>query len=38
MSRHLAYQGRSIAVWAEEVELPNGAIAKLDIVDRKSVV
>lgn len=32
MSRHLAYQGRSIAVWAEEVELPNGAIAKLDIV------
>jgi len=26
------YQGRSITVYAEEVELPNGAVATLDIV------
>jgi ADP-ribose pyrophosphatase len=32
MTKRLAYQGRSIAVWAEEVTLPNGAVAKLDIV------
>ncbi len=32
MSKRLTYQGRSIAVWAEEVELPNGALATLDIV------
>jgi ADP-ribose pyrophosphatase len=32
MSRRLAYQGRSIAVWAEEVDLPNGVRAQLDIV------
>jgi ADP-ribose pyrophosphatase len=32
MKRRLAYQGRAIAVWDEEVELPNGAVAKLDIV------
>jgi ADP-ribose pyrophosphatase len=32
LSRHLAYQGRSIAVWQEEVELPNGAVATLDVV------
>lgn len=32
MSRRLAYQGRSIAVWQEEAELPNGSVAVLDIV------
>ncbi|HEY8493889.1 MAG TPA: NUDIX hydrolase [Myxococcota bacterium] len=32
MSRRLAYQGRSIAVWQEEAELPNGSVAMLDIV------
>jgi ADP-ribose pyrophosphatase len=32
VSRRLAYQGRSIAVWQEDVELPNGARAQLDIV------
>jgi ADP-ribose pyrophosphatase len=32
VSRRLVYQGRSISVWSEEVELPNGAVAKLDIV------
>jgi len=30
--RRLAYEGRSIRVFAEEVELPNGAVATLDIV------
>ena len=32
MKRRLAYQGRAITVWDEEVELPNGSVAKLDIV------
>jgi ADP-ribose pyrophosphatase len=32
MSRRLAYQGRSIAVWEEQVDLPNGARATLDVV------
>jgi len=32
VTKRLAYQGRSIAVWAEDVTLPNGAVAKLDIV------
>jgi len=32
VSRRLVYQGRSIQVYAEEVVLPNGAVAKLDIV------
>jgi ADP-ribose pyrophosphatase len=32
MSGHLAYRGRSIAVWAEEVELPNGRRVHLDVV------
>jgi ADP-ribose pyrophosphatase len=32
VTRRLAYQGRSITVWQEEVELPNGAVAQLDIV------
>ena len=32
MSRRLAYQGRSIAVWQEQTTLPNGAVADLDIV------
>jgi ADP-ribose pyrophosphatase len=32
VKRRLAYQGRSIAVFDEEVELPNGAVAQLDIV------
>jgi len=32
VSRRLAYQGRSIAVWQEEAELPNGSVAMLDIV------
>jgi ADP-ribose pyrophosphatase len=30
--KRLAYQGRSIAVWAEDAELPNGTVARLDIV------
>jgi ADP-ribose pyrophosphatase len=30
--REPAYRGRSISVWAEEVELPNGRRVKLDIV------
>ena len=30
--RELAYQGRSIAVWVEEAELPNGRTVPLDIV------
>lgn len=32
MSRRLVYQGRSIELWQETVELPNGAVAALDIV------
>lgn len=32
MTQRLVYQGRSIRVYSEEVELPNGAVAKLDIV------
>jgi ADP-ribose pyrophosphatase len=32
VSRRLAYQGRSIAVWQEQTTLPNGAVADLDIV------
>jgi ADP-ribose pyrophosphatase len=32
MKRRLVYQGRAITVYDEEVELPNGSVAKLDIV------
>jgi ADP-ribose pyrophosphatase len=32
VSGRLAYRGRSIEVWAEEVELPNGRRAHLDVV------
>jgi ADP-ribose pyrophosphatase len=31
-AKHLAYEGRSIRVFAEDVVLPNGATAQLDIV------
>jgi ADP-ribose pyrophosphatase len=31
-ARRLAYRGRSIEVWAEEVDLPNGRRAQLDLV------
>ena len=30
--KRLAYEGRSISVWVEEVELPNGHVTPLDIV------
>jgi ADP-ribose pyrophosphatase len=32
MKRRLAYQGRAIAVWEEQAELPNHTVATLDIV------
>jgi ADP-ribose diphosphatase len=32
VKKELAYQGKSIAVWREEVTLPNGRAAVLDIV------
>lgn len=32
MKRELAYRGRSISVWADEVELPNGRRVTLDVV------
>jgi ADP-ribose pyrophosphatase len=32
VSKRLLYEGRAIALWHEEVELPNGAVAALDIV------
>jgi ADP-ribose pyrophosphatase len=32
VKRRLVYEGRAIALWHEEVELPNGAVAQLDIV------
>jgi ADP-ribose pyrophosphatase len=32
VSQRLVYQGRSIEVFQEEVELPNGAVATLDVV------
>jgi ADP-ribose pyrophosphatase len=32
MKRRLAYQGRAIAVWEEQAELPNDTVATLDIV------
>ena len=30
--KKLAYQGRSIAVWLEQAQLPNGRTAELDVV------
>jgi ADP-ribose pyrophosphatase len=30
--KQLAYRGRSITVWCEDVELPGGVVARLDIV------
>lgn len=32
MKRELVYRGRSISVWADEVELPNGQQVTLDVV------